>query len=88
MSDTSATATPAKAYTGTFDGGRHAITNLAPVKRGYHVGLFGIAHNATLRGVNVASGYIAGVDRAAGVVARITGITTVEDDLALFFGGN
>ncbi|WP_204600487.1 hypothetical protein [Enteroscipio rubneri] len=79
MSDTSATATPAKAYTGTFDGGRHAITNLAPVKRGYHVGLFGIAHNATLRGVNVASGYIAGVDRAAGVVARITGITTVED---------
>ena len=77
--DTSATATPAKAYTGTFDGGRHAITNLAPVKRGYHVGLFGIAHNATLRGVNVASGYIAGVDRAAGVVARITGITTVED---------
>ena len=72
-------------FQGTFDGGRHQITNLTITGRNEYVGLFGYVRNATIQNCNVA-GEVSGYNFAGGIVGAVDGKT--NNILNCSFQGN
>jgi hypothetical protein len=64
---------PSSHFTGTFDGGRHAIANLYVNRSVSENGLFGHSNNATIQYVNIVSGSVTGAGFTAGLVGYMTG---------------
>lgn len=72
-------------FQGTFDGGRHQITNLTITGRNEYVGLFGYVKNATIQNCNVA-GEVSGYNFVGGIVGAVDGKT--NNILNCSFQGN
>lgn len=72
-------------FQGTFDGGRHQITNLTITGRNEYVGLFGYVKNATIQNCNVA-GEVSGYNFVGGIVGAVDG--KMNNILNCSFQGN
>lgn len=72
-------------FQGTFDGGRHQITNLTITGRNEYVGLFGYVKNATIQNCNVA-GEVSGYNFVGDIVGAVDG--KMNNILNCSFQGN
>ena len=73
-------------FSGTYDGGRYRITDLAYNNiRGDYVGLFGVTDGATIRNINALTGNIRGRQSVGGLVGRAsnTAISQVHSTVAV-----
>lgn len=69
--------TAAKAYTGTFKGDNHTISELYTERTANYTGLFGNVKDGNLEGLTV-EGYVGGTQYVGGVAGYIAGTSTID----------
>jgi len=65
-------------FTGTYDGGGHAISGMFIHRPGTdYVGLFGFVRGGTIENLGVSSAYVIGQEHTGGLVGRVGGDTSI-----------